>query len=76
MFQGIEIVANKDTKQPPSKVFLEKLRYDLWDKGIVLREAGLLMNRLIVAPPCTMTIDEADKALDIVYSVIAGLRPK
>ena len=75
MFQGIEIVANKDTKQPPSKALLEKLRYDLWDKGIVLREAGLLMNRLIVAPPCTMTIDEADKALDIVYSVIAGLRP-
>ena len=55
---------------------MDKLRNMLWDKGIVLREAGLLFNRLIVAPPCTMTIEEADEALDIVYSVIAGLRPE
>ncbi len=76
MFLAIELVSNKKTKAAPAKAAMDELKYKLWDKKLVLREAGKLFNRLVVAPPCTMTIAEADKALDIMYPIIAEMKPK
>lgn len=76
VFQAVELVSDKKTKALPTQAAMDKLRVDLWDKGIVLREAGMLSNRLIIAPPCTITIEEINKALDIVYAILAQWKPK
>ena len=76
MFQAIELVKDKKTKEPIDPETKEKLWQDLFDAGIFTRVAGWLGNRVFICPPCTITIEEADKALDIIKPLIAALKPK
>jgi len=54
----------------------EELWQKLFDAGIFARVAGWLGNRVFICPPCTITIEEADKALDIIKPLIAELKPR
>lgn len=76
VFQAIELVNDKKTKEPIDQQTKEKLWQDLFDAGIFTRVIGWLGNRMFICPPCTITIEEADKALDIVKPLVAGLKPK
>jgi adenosylmethionine-8-amino-7-oxononanoate aminotransferase len=76
MFQAIELVKDKKTKAPIDPETKEKLWQNLFDAGIFTRVMGWLGNRVFICPPCTMTIAEADKTLDIMKPLIAGLKPK
>jgi putrescine aminotransferase len=76
MFQAVELVNDKQ-----SKIVLDpKVKLDLWrnmlDSGLYGRITGALLNRMFITPPCTMTIEEAGKALDIIVSLVAELKPK
>jgi len=75
MFQAIELVKNKKTKEPIDLETKEKLWQSLFDAGIFTRVAGWLGNRLFICPPCTITIEQADKALDIIKPLTSDLRP-
>jgi hypothetical protein len=46
------------------------------DNGLYGRITGALLNRMFITPPCTMTIEEAGKVLDILVSLVAELKPK
>jgi len=76
VFQALELVNDKQTKEPIDQQTKEKLWQDLFDAGIFTRVIGWLGNRLFICPPCTITIEEADKALDIIKAIVAGLKPK
>jgi len=52
----------------------------LWRKtiaaGVLARPlAGYAGNRLFICPPCIMTVEEADKMLDILFSVLSAVEP-
>ena len=72
---AIEIVADKDTKamfDPPLGPIiplLDKAR----EKGLHMRQMG--SNRIVIAPPCIITIEEADRILDILKPLVATIRP-
>ncbi|MBA7543707.1 hypothetical protein ES705_36044 [subsurface metagenome] len=51
----------------------EEFRGKLFRSGIFLRITGALGNRMFFCPPCIMTIEEADRALDIIQPFVAGL---
>jgi len=76
VFQAIELVNDKESKTPISPDVKEELWRQLFDSGIFTRILGWLGNRMQVCPPCTITIEEADKALDIIQPLIAALKPK
>ncbi|NIO10369.1 MAG: hypothetical protein GTO40_21135, partial [Deltaproteobacteria bacterium] len=48
----------------------------LFEAGIFTRVIGWRGNRLFICPPCVITIEEIDKALDIIKPLVAGLKPK
>ena len=48
----------------------------MFDAGLFARVAGWLGNRVFISPPCTITIEEADKTLDILKTLVAALKPK
>jgi len=75
MFQAIELVKDKKTKEPIDQAMKDKLWQDFFDAGIFTRVMGWLGNRIFICPPCTMTMAEADKFLDLMKPVIAGLKP-
>jgi len=72
---AIEIVADKDTKAMfdpplgPIMPLLDKAR----EKGLHMRQMG--SNRIAIAPPCIITIEEADRILDILKPLVATIRP-
>jgi len=76
MFQSIELVNDKKSKTPIDPVVRAELLKKLLDAGIFTRIEGWVNNRMQICPPCTITIEEADKALDTIKPFIAALRPK
>ena len=76
VFQAIELVKDKSSKEPIDTAVKEELWQKLFDAGIFTRVAGWLGNRLFICPPCTVTIKEVDKALDIVKPLVAELKSK
>ena len=76
VFQALELVNDKKTKAPIDQQTKEKFWQDLFDAGIFTRVIGWLGNRMFICPPCTITIEEADRALDIIKPLVAALTPK
>jgi len=76
VFQAVELVNNKESKTPIDPDVKAKLWKQLFENGIFSRITGWLANRMQICPPCVITIEEADKALDIIYPLIATLKPK
>ncbi len=74
VFQAIELVKNNESKAPIDPEVREKLWQKLLESGVFAPIRGWLGNRMFVSPPCTITIEEADKALDIIYPLIAALK--
>jgi len=75
VFQALELVKDKKTKEPIDQPMKDKLWQDLFDAGIFTRVIGWRGNRMFICPPCVITIEEADKVLNIIKPIIAGLKP-
>lgn len=73
---SIELVSDRKTKAPIPPETKAELTKQLLQNGIYTRIIGRLGNRLHIGPPCTITIAEADKALDIIQPLVAALKPK
>lgn len=76
MFQAIELVTNKERKTPIDPDVGEGLWRQLLDNGIFSRFEGRFNCQMQFCPPCVITIEEADKAIDIIQPLIAALKPK
>ncbi len=76
VFQALELVSDKETKEPIDTPTKEKLWQDLFQAGIFTRVIGWRGNRMFICPPCTITIEEADRALDTIKPLLAALPPK
>lgn len=73
---AIELVNDKGTKAPIHPDAKAELLRKLLESGIYTRFQGGLGNRLHIGPPCTITIEEADRGLDIIQPLMAELQPK
>jgi adenosylmethionine-8-amino-7-oxononanoate aminotransferase len=77
---GMEIVADKATKRvfDPALNVMQKIQDRALEKGLFVRVSDIKggpSDRVVFAPPLTVTTREVDKALDILYPLIAALRP-
>jgi 4-aminobutyrate aminotransferase-like enzyme len=69
----VEVVTDKETKGQPHAKIADIMQRRGVEKGALLRVSG---NRLGFSPPLTITQEEADKGLDIIYSVLKSLKPE
>jgi len=77
---GIEIVADKATRRPfDTKLnVMQTVQDRALDRGLFVRVAGIggtPSDRIVFAPPLVITKQEVDKALDILYPIVAELEP-
>ena len=77
---GIEIVTDKDTKATfdPNLHIMQQLQDKALKKGMFIRTAEITSgpgDRICFAPPLIITKEEVDKALDILYQILADLKP-
>ena len=57
---------------------MQRLQDQALEKGLFLRMAnikGTPSDRVVFAPPLITTTEEVDKALDILYPLLANLKP-
>lgn len=77
---GIEIVADKDTKATfdSNLHIMQQLQDKALEKGMFIRTTEITSgpgDRVCFAPPLIITKEEVDKALDILYQILADLKP-
>ncbi len=69
---AVELVENKDSKVP--LLVEEQLRQQGRENGLILRIVG--RNKLGFNPPLIITLEEADKILDILHPIVAALKSR
>lgn len=75
MSLGIDIVADKKAKAPLPPAVRENICRESWEKGLYNRYiAGIGGTRLMIYPPCIMTLEEADIMLDRLLPIIAAIK--
>jgi putrescine aminotransferase len=77
---GIEIVADKATKRvfAPELNITENIKRKAFENGLYLRSASFswaLGDRVEYDPPIVITMEEANRALDILKPIIAEIKP-
>ena len=70
---AVEIVTDKETKGMPNPRVADMIQRRGVEKGALLR---IVTNRLGYSPPCTITQEESDRGLDILYSILSELKPQ
>jgi len=75
---GIEIVEDKATKKlfDPKLNVMENIYNQALEKGLFVRVTtigGTPSDRILFAPPLVITTEEVDKALDILYPIVASV---
>jgi adenosylmethionine-8-amino-7-oxononanoate aminotransferase len=78
---GIEIVADKAQRAvfPRELNVIQKIQDRALEKGLFVRTSDIGSTpgeRIAFAPPLTITTQEVDKALDILYPIVADLKPQ
>ncbi len=72
---SLEIVADKATKARCGPEKMIGIRRRLLDKGIYARvTSSIYGDRLHFGPPCIITQAEADRAVDLIYSVLKDIK--
>lgn len=70
MFWALELVADKDTREPLGADRMAQV-------GRACKDAGvwplIMANRIHVVPPCVITEDEARRAIEVIGDALAGL---
>jgi len=74
MFLAAELVSDKKARTPIAPSVRSELNRKWLNVGILTRSGGYMNSVLYITPPCTTTIEEADRALDIIKPTIAELR--
>ncbi len=75
VFQSMELVNDKKSKTPLDPQLMKNLEQQLLENGIFTKIEGQVNNRMLFCPPCVITIEEVDRALDIIKPLVAGLKP-
>ena len=81
LMAALEIVADKTTKRlfDPALKVVDGLQARAFENGLYIRTtraAYQMSDRLMLAPPLTISIEELDRALDILKPIIAGVTSK
>lgn len=79
-FGGIEIVADKATKRmfDPKLNVMGRIQAEALEKGLYIRTSSGLFtqgDRIPVDPPLVITKEDVDKGLDILYPILAKVKP-
>ncbi|KPK24111.1 MAG: hypothetical protein AMJ70_02770 [Dehalococcoidia bacterium SG8_51_3] len=70
---AVEIVTDKESKGIPTPGLTDLIQKTGFKQGAVLRVIG---NRLGYSPPCTITEEQSERGLDVLYSVLKELKPE
>jgi 4-aminobutyrate aminotransferase len=70
---GIELVKDKETREPLDPDTVGKVVFGLLNRGIIMVPCGRYGNVLRFMPPLTITREHCEKATEILLEVVAGI---
>lgn len=66
---GVELVKDKRTKKPASEEALKVVK-EAYENGLLIRSVGRYRNVLLLGPPLTISLEQAQKAIEILDRLI------
>lgn len=69
LFIGVELVKDKETKEPADQAMVGQLLSNLLNRGIIAVPCGRYHNVVRFMPPLTITKDYLEKATDILLNI-------
>jgi len=70
---GIELVKDKETKEPFDKDMMKKVVFGMLNRGVIMVPCGRYGNVLRLMPPLTITRGYLEKTTDFLLDVIKGI---
>lgn len=70
VFQAIELVEDRESRQPLAAEKMGKLKAKMMDNGLLTM---MVENRIHVVPPCVVTTEEAQKGLSIISDALGDI---
>ena len=70
---GIELVNDKDTREPLDEDMVEKVVFELLNRGVIMVPCGRYGNVLRFMPPLIITREYCEKATDILLDVVKDI---
>ncbi|KAH0627878.1 hypothetical protein JD844_008421 [Phrynosoma platyrhinos] len=67
---GIEMVENKETRQPLPREEVAQIVEDCKDMGVIIGQGGLYLQTLRIKPPMCITKEDADFAVDVLHAAL------
>jgi 4-aminobutyrate aminotransferase-like enzyme len=67
---GMEIVVDKENKSPATNDTLTRIMNEMASEGVLVGRGGLYYNRIRMEPPLCITLEEADRVLDVFEEAI------
>lgn len=72
LVMGLEFVTDSATKEPAPDLTMEVIRR-MCEEGVVCGRVGLYGNVIRVAPPLMITLEQADRSVDVLEKVLKSL---
>jgi 4-aminobutyrate aminotransferase/4-aminobutyrate aminotransferase/(S)-3-amino-2-methylpropionate transaminase len=66
---GMEVVSDKTRRTPAKDQVLVTMMNESAKRGVIIGRGGLFYNRIRLQPPLSMTMEQADEALDVLGQV-------
>ena len=60
---GVELVLDQKTKQPVPKADINRIKWALWKRGVIISASGPLGNVFRVQPPLVITAEQVDRVV-------------
>jgi len=67
---GAEIVTDKELRKPAPDAALSKIQAAGAEKGVLIGRGGLYYNRIRLQPPLCITMEQAERAMDVLNEVL------
>ena len=73
---GAEIVADKNSRKPASDEVLNKIQAACTERRVLIGRGGLYYNRIRLQPPLCITMEQAERAMDVLNEVLTMVEEK
>ena len=73
---GFEVVEDKESKKPAGDEVLRQILVGCAERGVIVGRGGLFYNRVRIEPPLCITMEQAERGMEVLDEVMTSVEKK